>query len=200
MDYDWVFEDCAVFHISGISFALSASVQQLCFRLLEEAKKRNIPVSFDFNYRGKLWTTQQAAPVYRKIVPYVDTVFCSRLDLTAFLGLEEAGFFAAYPNVKQLVVRERDILSMDTHAIRAAVYTSGGCVAQTQRELKVLERIGGGDAFAAGYLHGWLHFDDVSRSLDFAAECFALKHTIRGDVLAATAEEIGMSGLKDVKR
>jgi 2-dehydro-3-deoxygluconokinase len=201
MDYDRVFADCALFHISGISFALSASVQELCFRLLEEAKKRNIPVSFDFNYRGKLWTTQQAAPVYRKIISYVDTVFCSRLDLTAFLGLEEADFFAAYPNVKQLVVRERDILSVDTHAIRAAVYTSDGCVAETQRELKVLERIGGGDAFAAGYLHGQLHFDgDLRRTLNFAAESFALKHTIRGDVLAATAEEIGMSGLKDVKR
>ncbi len=201
LDYDWVLADCGLFHISGISFALSPTVQALCFRLLEEAKKRNIPVSFDFNYRSKLWTEEQAAPVYRNIMPYVDTVFCSRRDLTGFLGLEEETFFTAYPNVKQLVVRERDILSGDTHAIRAAVYTPQGCVAGIQKELKVLERIGGGDAFAAGYLHGAIHFDgDVARALEFAAECFTLKHTIRGDVLAATADEIGLSGLKDVKR
>ena len=201
LDYGHALADCGLFHISGISFALSDTAKALCFRLLKEAKARKIPVSFDFNYRGKLWTEEQAAKVYREIMPYVDFVFCSRRDLTGFLGLTEERVFAVYPNVRQLVAREREILSADTHTILAAVYTADGCVAQTQKEVKVLERIGGGDAFAAGYIHGLLHFDgNVARALEFAAACFALKHTIRGDVLSATADEIGISGLKDVKR
>ena len=201
LDYDRAFADCGLFHISGISFALSASVQDLCFRLLQEAKKRNIPVSFDFNYRSKLWSLEQAAAVYRKIIPYADTVFCSRRDLTAFLDLTENAFFSAYPNVKHLVAREREVLSDDRHTISATVYTPQGPVATAEKEVAVLERIGGGDAFAAGFLHGLLHFaGDFARTLDFATACFALKHATAGDVLATRADEIGIGESKDVKR
>lgn len=201
LDYEQVLSDCCLLHISGISFALSPSVEATCFRLLEEAKKRNIPVSFDFNYRAKLWSVEQATAVFRRIIPYADIVFCSQRDLTAFLSVTREDFFAAYGNVEYLVVRERDILCRDTHKVRAAVYTKAGLVAQTEKTFDVLERIGGGDAFAAGFLHGWLHFaGDMPRALDFAADCMALKHTVRGDVLAARQEEIATSDCKDVRR
>ncbi len=201
LDYDRVFADCGLLHISGISFALSPSVEATCFRLLEEAKKRNIPVSFDFNYRAKLWSVEQAAAVYRRVIPYTDIVFCSRRDLTAFLEITREDFFAAYGNVQYLVVRERDILSRDTHKVRAEVYTKAGLAAATEKEFAVLERIGGGDAFAAGFLHGWLHFGgDMAHSLCFAVNCMILKHTVRGDVLAARQEEIETSDCKDVRR
>lgn len=203
-DYTKVLDDCAVLHISGISFALSPSVEAVCFRLLKEARERNIPVSFDFNYRTKLWTVEQARAVYQRILPYVDIVFCSQQDLTAFLDVTEESFCAAYGNAKYLVARERDILSSDMHIIRASVYTPEGCVATTRKEVAVLERIGGGDAFTAGFLHGLLNFNgDTARTLDFAATCFVLKHTVRGDVLPAKQEELaacGTSALKDVKR
>ena len=201
LDYDRVFADCGLFHISGISFALSQSVEATCFRLLEEAKKRHIPISFDFNYRAKLWSVAEAAAVYRRIMPYADLVFCSQRDLDAFLQLSRRDFFAAYGNVQYLIVREREILSKDTHKVLAEVDTPAGTVASATREFSVLERIGGGDAFAAGFLHGWLHFaGDMTRALDFAADCIVLKHTVRGDVLAARQEEIETSVCKDVKR
>ncbi|MBR2937669.1 MAG: sugar kinase [Oscillospiraceae bacterium] len=201
INYEKALADCAVLHISGISFALSPSVEAVCFRLLQEAKKRRIPVSFDFNYRAKLWTVAEAAAVYRRIIPYADIVFCSRRDLTAFLDVTRENFFDSYGNVEYLVVRERDILSGDTHKIRAEVYTKTGSVAATEKEFAVLERIGGGDAFAAGFLHGWLHFaGDMARTLAFAADCIALKHGVRGDVLAARQEEIETSDCKDVRR
>lgn len=202
-DYDSVFADCALFHISGISFALSSSVERLCFRLLEEAKKRNIPISFDFNYRAKLWDTETAAKVYRRVIPFVDTVFCSRLDLTTFLGLTEDTFFSEYLNARVLVVREREI-STGAHRIAADVYTPFGLMARTEKETPVLERIGGGDAFAAGFIHGLLHFDENwPQILDYAATCFVLKHTIKGDVLSMPQAEIEVyqnSQSKDVKR
>lgn len=200
-DYDRVFSDCGLFHISGISFALSPSVEATCFRLLEEAKKRNIPISFDFNYRAKLWSVEQAAAVFQRIIPYANIVFCSQRDLTTFLNVSRECFFENYGNVKYLVVRERDILGKDTHKIRAQVCTKAGYVAAAEKEFDVLERIGGGDAFAAGFLHGWLHFaGDMARTLAFAMDCIALKHTVRGDVLAARQDEIETSDSKDVRR
>ena len=201
LDYERALENCCLLHISGISFALSSAVEGTCFRLLEEAKKRNIPVSFDFNYRAKLWSVEQAAAVFQRVVPYADIIFCSQRDLTAFLQVSREAFFDSYPNAEYLVVRERDILSKDTHKVRTAVYTKAGVAAETEKIFDVLERIGGGDAFAAGFLHGWLHFgEDISHSLNFAVDCMALKHTVRGDVLAARQEEIETSDSKDVRR
>lgn len=203
LDFDNAFADCGLFHISGISFALSQSVEQLCFRLIAEAKKRQIPVSFDFNYRSKLWSVETAKKVFQQIVPLADIVFCSQRDLESFLDVTAATYFDAF-STPCLVVRERDIFAQDAHAIRASVYVDGKPVATVQKDIYVLERIGGGDAFAAGFLHGYLHFNqNWAKTLDFAATCFALKHTIAGDVLPLTESELiayQTSAPKDVKR
>lgn len=202
-DFNKVFADCALFHISGISFALSASVEQLCFRLIAEAKKRQIPVSFDFNYRSKLWSVETAKEVFARIVPLADIVFCSERDLVAFLDVTAQTYSDSF-STHCLVVRERDIYAQDAHGLRASVYIDGKPVTAVQKDVAVLERIGGGDAFAAGFLHGYLHFaQDWAKALDFAATCFALKHTIPGDVLPMTESELiayQSSSPKDVKR
>ena len=203
-DYDKVFKDCCLFHISGISFALSPSVRKLCFRLLEEAKSRNIPVSFDFNYRAKLWTVEEASVAFRQIMPYVDIVFCSERDLAAFLGVTKEAFFTTYGNAKYLIVRQREIISIDRHAVKVDVYTKSGMVATGENSFAVKERIGGGDAFTAGFLHGFLHMNtSVQEVLDFAITCFSLKHSVSGDVLPLSGTEISSHMIfsqKDVMR
>ncbi len=200
-DFDSVFENAALFHISGISFALSSSVQDLCFSMLKEAKKRKIPVSFDFNYRAKLWNIETAAEVYKKIIPYADFVFCSLRDLDAFLNIKVKDFFNVYKSAKYLVAREREIASPHKHIIKADVYTKEGKVATSEKEAQILERIGGGDAFAAGFIHGLLKFNgDIKRTLDFAADCFVLKATVEGDILYMKEKEIAVASPKDVKR
>lgn len=203
-DFDDIFKDTALFHISGISFALSESARALCFSLLEEAKRRNIPVSFDFNYRAKLWNESQAAEVYKQIIPYVDFCLCSSKDLDVFLNIELDDFFKTYNNTKLLVVREREIISLDKHIIKAQIRTKEGKIAEVQKEAQVLERIGGGDAFAAGIIHGILNYgNDFAGALDFAADCFVMKATIEGDVLYMNEREIkaaAVASSKDVKR
>ncbi len=203
-DYEKIFNGCAIFHISGISFALSSSVETLCFRLIKEAKKRNIPISFDFNYRAKLWSVDEACKVFRRIIPYVDIIFCSNRDLETFLDLTKCNFFNTYANANYLVVREREIISHDKNATKTAVYTKDGCIATSKRCFSVLERIGGGDAFAAGFLHGWLNFgNNIAATLDFATVCFALKHSITGDVLYMSPSDINSyktASSKDVIR
>lgn len=203
--YDDVFCDCGLFHISGISFALSASVKALCFRLLKEAKNRNIPISFDFNYRSKLWREQEAKEVFQQVMPYVDIVFCSERDLHTFLDCSVSTYFALYPDTQYLVVREREAVSLQEHRMQADIYQKTKKRASVKREsFPVLERIGGGDAFAAGVLHGLLcHPEDVQGALDFGAASFVLKHTVKGDVLPLDETEIDTyitHGAKDVKR
>lgn len=203
-DFDKVFSDTALFHISGISFALSSSVRDLCFRLLEEAKKRNIPVSFDFNYRAKLWSIEEAAEVYKRIIPFANIVFCSGRDLEAFLNITKKDFFNVYKEAEWLVVREREILSENKHIIKTEAITKDGVAAVTEKQAHILERIGGGDAFAAGFIHGYLNFgSDIDRTLNFAADCFVIKATQEGDVLYMSEKEINalsLYSLKDVKR
>lgn len=192
-DCNCIFQDCSIFHISGISFALSESVKKLCFKLLEEAKKRNILISFDFNYRSKLWSIEAAGDVYRKIIPYADIVFCSEKDLNVFLYTTASDFYDKY-ECKYLIVREREILPDGKH--RAYVQ---GCVRQGDivlrhqtepYEFSVCERIGAGDAFDAGVLHIINNNGNLEDAIKFGMSSFVLKHTIRGDVFTLNKELI----------
>ena len=206
-DWDEIFASCGLFHISGISFALSADCRKLCFTLLKEAKKRKIPISFDFNYRGKLWSIDEAKAVYQQIVPYVDILFCSKKDLEVFLDLKKADFYKQY-NCKYLVVRERKVLKDDRHSAVAKIYHfENGQLTQGKTEkftYHVLDRIGSGDAFCAGVLHQILKgTTDLNAILDFGMSAFILKHYIHGDILVCSEKEINdfnMAENKDVKR
>ncbi len=191
-DPDAVFSKCDLFHSSGISFALSASVRELCFSLLREAKKRKILVSFDFNYRAKLWSTEEAKKVFREVIPYCDVVFCSERDLRVFLDVDANGFFLKYPKAAYLVLRERDILSMNTHKVTAEIRTPQGAKSTgMEKEFAVLERVGGGDAFAAGVLHALLKNPAaLNGAVAFGIACFVLKHTVKGDILSISEKDI----------
>lgn len=203
-DYDAVFAGCSLLHICGISFAISPSARRLSFALVAEAKKRGIPVSFDFNYRAKLWTVAEAALVYQQIIPQVDILFCSQRDLQAFLHTDVDRFFAQY-GCEYLVVREREVLSGDTHRAHASLYhREKAQVHSGQVTFPVLERIGSGDAFVGGVLHGLLENSaDLQGALDCGMACFVLKHTQQGDVFTlgpGAVRDYCNSLAKDVSR
>lgn len=193
-DFDSIFSDCELFHISGITFALSEACCNLCFDFLEEAKKRHIPISFDFNYRGKLWDTSKAAEVYRKIIPYVDILFCAKRDLETFLGITEEQFYDRYA-CEYLVVRERQIISQSRHEAWAILYhNSQGKIERVSsqtRAFDVLDRVGSGDAFTAGVLHGLLqNREDIRAAVEFGMAAFVLEHYIAGDILTMSESQI----------
>lgn len=192
-DYDAVFAGCSFFHISGISFALSEQARTLCFRLLKEAKARGVRVSFDFNYRAKLWTTAQAAAVYREVLPYVDVLFCAEKDLTVFLDTDVEGLSRRCPGAT-VFMREREVLPNGEHTARVTAYAMSADGAQAVRTIEtrfsVLERIGGGDAFAAGVLHGLNTQGDIAAALALGVDCFVAKHTVKGDALTLSENAV----------
>ncbi len=188
-DYGKILEGVSLFHVSGISFALSESCTRVAFRFLEEAKKRNIPVSFDFNYRSKLWTIDRAKPVYRKIMPFADIALLSSLDLSAFLDTTAEGCLEKY-GTKLVVVRDRKALSPTEHEVGVFAITKDETVKIPTFRFPVKEKIGGGDAFNGGFLHGYLAGMPLNEAIRFALSCFTLKHTVAGDAFSPKIEDI----------
>ncbi len=190
-DYDRIFDGCTLFHISGISFALSDSSRALALRLLKEAKERGICTSFDFNYRATLWSIEEAAEVYKKAAPFIDIMFCSSRDLTAFLDTTVEGFHRNFP-CEYLVVREREIGAGGEQKAYASIYRKGfDAVSIAPSVFTPLERIGSGDAFTAGVLHILSNDKDATeKALEFGMACFVLKHTLKGDVFTLNENSI----------
>ncbi len=193
-DFDKIFEGVGLFHISGISFALSESSRALAFRLLKEAKARKIKISFDFNYRAKLWSVDSAKEQFLKVIDYADIVLASDLDLSAFLDTDENGFFEKY-HPEYLVLRNRKVLSDTKHSVRVALFhaTNGQIESFRTPEIAfdVEERVGGGDTFDGGILHKLLKdADDLKGAAKFAIAAFIMKHSIAGDTFTLPADEV----------
>ena len=87
VDFDEIFKNAYWFHLSGITLALGEKVRKVAFKCLEYCKKYNVMVSFDFNYRSKLWTIEDARPHYKKVMPYVDVLFANHFDLNTILEI-----------------------------------------------------------------------------------------------------------------
>lgn len=200
-NFDAIFDNTALFHVSGISLALSKSCRETALALVKEAKARKIPVSFDFNYRAKLLTTSEAAPFYREIMPYVDYTFGNLFDLKTFLEIEGATdteavseFFKQYP-ATILAYTEKRTVSSSVNERAGVLWARGENEPAFLRvgpyQFDVLDRIGGGDSFTAGILHRLLSDpSDYQNALSFGVACTIMKHAVRGDVLTMSERDI----------
>lgn len=192
---DEIFKDCSIFHISGISFAISESSKRLCFELIKAAKERGILVSFDFNYRSKLWTIPQASETYKEILPYIDIVFASQKDLDVFVESDIENFFKRY-RCKTVFLREKiiDKLGNGTVSVTVAHKDANDTLTvypKQTTQFTVLERIGSGDAFAGGVLHVLnKNPHDVVSAVQCGITCFVLKHGIKGDAFTMGTDSI----------
>lgn len=197
IDYDNLFKDVMLFHFSGVNLALKGNTRNVCERLLEEAKKRNVKVSFDFNYRENLWKKDdtyfginagfnEAKRVFQDIVPHCNYVFGSRRDLSAWFDFdgEIKNFLKLYPEIECFITRDKKQLTQTTKQATAGIYTKDFSYELTPpKEFKVVENIGGGDAYDAGIIYGLLNPEfSLEQIVKFGIECYALKHQIKGDV------------------
>ena len=186
IDMDKVFKDISLFHISGISFAISKNCREVSFALIKEAKSKGIKVSFDFNYRPALWSVEEAGALYRQVLPLVDIAFLSDLDLIAFLNnpeLSKDKLFKEYPNLLYVFNRNKKDIENGLRVADISAYTKDEVISTNQIIFPAMEKIGGGDAFDAGIIYGLINHKPLDEVLDFAISCYVIKHQIKGDIL-----------------
>lgn len=204
IDINWaaVYKDVDVLHITGITPALSEEMKVFTFKALDEAKKHQVTVSFDFNYRGKLWKVEEAKHTFQEVLPFVDICFASYKDFVYIL--EEKGsdsfneqdlarLYKSYAqkfNIKAFASTNRVAISAKQHKIHGYFYQNQQLFNSRVYSFDVLERIGGGDAFAAGVLHGILSNKNADEIVEFGTAAGVLKHMVKGDYNQYTVNEI----------
>ncbi|GAA4278405.1 sugar kinase [Aquimarina mytili] len=202
IDWPTILEDCTWFHWTGITPALSYNAYKALKEGLRVANNKGITISADPAYRSNLWNYEKNAFETLNELVSMSNIFIggpneiNELLTTTFAHTKE-GFIAGskllmseHPSIKKVFDKTRISINANWHKIRARMW-NGNDYAQTD-ELEithVIDRIGTGDAYAAGLIHGLLHYDDVM-ALEFANASCAIKHTIEGDANLVTEKEI----------
>ncbi|WP_267388770.1 sugar kinase [Sphingomonas sp. GC_Shp_3] len=219
-DFDWdaVLGGATHLFLSGITPALGPVSSALAIAAAKAARARGLSVIFDGNYRGLLWAAWDSDPraTLSELVGLADIMFGNHRDIALLLGTSfdndgeerrraaSAALFAAFPNVQVLASTARHVAAADQHLLSARVETRHR-VAQTD-EIAVsgiVDRIGAGDAFAAGVLHGLLRSaDDLDGAAKSGLALTALKHSLPGDASLFAQGDIDafLSGEFDVRR
>ncbi len=199
IDWDQVLEGVDVFHTTGITLALSEELRMITRRAMQKARQRGIKVSFDFNYRSKLWSQKQASAAIQEVLPFVDIAFCNSMDAVYLLGIEQQDDLRAYyltiqdtyPNIALFASTTRKVASSSKHSLQGNLYTKGRIQQSIEYTIDpVIDRIGGGDAYAAGIIYGFLNNWSEEKIVSFATANAVLKHTIKGDGNVFSAEEV----------
>lgn len=197
-EYDWdvIFEGARWFHFTGITPALSANALDISLKACQEAKKRNITVSFDVNYRKALWDIGMASNVIGKILSYVDVCVVNEnqaSELFRIDSLEDEAIAEALIekfHLKLVALTYRRTINADRNIIWASLYDGEKFVSSAKYEIDMVDRVGGGDAFAAGLIYALMHGYDLQKSVSFASAASCLEHSVAGDMCLVTFDEI----------
>lgn len=203
-------------HLSGITPALSKELYDLVIDIAKYCNQNGILVSFDSNYRAKLWSLEDAKGFLEKMLPFVDIAFLGSLDMTNILKYEAKDLefeecltdlykrlFEKYPNLKYASCTKRSVHSINNNSLRGYMFDGENLSISNEYTFDILDRVGGGDAFTAGILHGVAKKMDTKDIVEFGVCASALKHSIRGDINLVDEESVlGLinSGLQNIKR
>ncbi len=207
-DFDEIFRDAEWFHFTGITPALSEKAAILTEEALKAAKKHGVTVSVDLNYRKNLWTPERAQEVMTKLMKYVDVCIGNEEDAELTLGfkpgdtdvtagkLELEGYKSIFKqmiekfNFKYVVSSLRESYSASDNGWSACIYDGNEFYHSRKYDIRIVDRVGGGDSFAAGLIYGLLTGKNFKDALEFAVAASALKHTIHGDFNMVTVDEV----------
>lgn len=207
-DEDLIIEEALrnvdVFHFSGITLAISEKTRSLTFKILKHCKENNILVSYDSNYRAKMWSLEEASKVTREVMPYVNIFSGGILDAENILNIrcdledryEKLKYYYdeisnEYPNIKHIFSSFREIKSSSVNTLQCNYYTKGTLFSSSIYTIDdIVDRVGGGDALTAGVLYSIINNKPPRYACEFAAAASVLKHTIYGDANLVTIEEV----------
>ncbi|MDR6134463.1 2-dehydro-3-deoxygluconokinase [Sphingomonas sp. SORGH_AS802] len=217
-DWDLILAGVDRLHLSGITPALGPVPAETAIAAAEAATARGIALSFDGNWRGKLWARWDGDPraILRRIVEQADLMFGNHRDIALLLGRDDfAGegedrrraaaeaAFQAFPRLRTIASTARHVEHVDSNRLSARIDTRDG-YAQTDEVLiaGIVDRIGGGDAFAAGVLHGLRSGQDSLGAARTGLALAALKHSLPGDAALFRQADIDafVAGGLDVRR
>ena len=211
-EVDWrkVFEGAKWFHTSGITPALSDSAAEVTREALQAAKQAGLTVSYDLNYRGKLWPPEKAQAVQEPLMPFVDVLITTEEDTSVVFKIKAEGKTEAkeftmvsaepYKDVARklqekfqfkavaITLRENPLVWRNTWS--AIAYADGKFYDDVKYELEIVDRLGGGDAFSAGFIYGRLAKQSYEAAVRYGNAFSALKHTNPGDFNWATLQEV----------
>ena len=207
-DFDAIMEGADWFHFSGITPAISDSAAELTLIACKKAKEHGVKVSCDLNYRKKLWSVEKAQSVMTPLMEYVDVCIGNEEDAQDCLGFKpdadvEAGntsadgYYSIFKQMKEkfnfeyVVSTLRESYSASHNGWKALIYDGKEFYESKHYDIEpIVDRVGGGDSFSGGLIHGLLTMDNMKDALEFAVAASALKHTINGDFNLVSKEEV----------
>ena len=210
IDWDEAFEGVDWFHITGITPAISESAMELSLEAVKEAKKRNITVSCDLNYRKNLWKYgKKASEVMRELAKYVDVAIANEedvqksLEITVDVNVESGELdrkkykalgnkvLESYPNMKCIAITLRESHSADWNGWAACLNDGKDFYVSKKYEIRdIIDRVGGGDSFAGGLIYGLNQYEDKQSALEFAVAASCLKHSVIGDFNRVSVSDV----------
>ena len=211
-DFDWdaIFDGADWFHFTGITPALGGELVEICRQACRAAKAKGVKISCDLNYRGKLWTRDQAREAMTDLCQYVDVCISNEEDAKDVFGIEaEATDITAgalnregYKSVarqlaerfgfEKVAITLRESHSAFDNGWSAMLYDaeSGAYCFSKKYELHIVDRVGGGDSFGGGLIYSLLTGKSTQDAVEFAVAASALKHSIEGDYNMVTVAEV----------
>ncbi len=208
--YNWneIFRGGSWFHLTGITPALSKTIPAVCINACRKAREMGLTVSLDLNYRKNLWTPAEAFETIGQILPYVDVLMANEEDAENVLGikadgsdvmkgiLNDEGYAAVASKIEKkygihtVAISMRRSISASDNDWGAMLYRDGKAYFSKRYMVHLVDRVGGGDSFAAGLIYGLMNDFDNQHTIEYAAAASCLKQTVEMDFSLSTAAEI----------
>ena len=205
-DFDWddIFKDATWFHFTGITPAISDNLADILLAALKKAKQKGITVSCDLNYRAKLWKKERANMIMTSYMPFVDVLFANSGSIYDVFGIGTSDYGKSddIQTAQQVAKQVKDTFDTSVVAMTmrktisashnewSALLYDGKSYPSKKYDMEIIDRIGGGDSFAAGYIYAIIKSFTMKQAVEFATAVSCLKHTIQGDFNLVTVDEV----------
>ena len=207
-DWDKILDGADWFHFTGITPALGGEMPEVCLDAVKKAKEKGITVSCDLNYRGKLWSREKAGEVMGKLMPYVDVCIANEEDAKDVFGIEakntdinsgkldREGYVSVAEQLKArfgfkyVAITLRGSISASDNNWSGMLYDGEKAYFAKNYLIHIVDRVGGGDSFAAGLIYGLMNGYDQQKTVNFAVAASCLKHSIEHDFNLMSVAEV----------
>lgn len=209
-DFDWdkIFEGADWFHFTGITPALGENLVEICKEACIAAKKHNVKISCDLNYRGKLWTRDQARAAMSDLCKYVDVCISNEEDAKDVFGIEaentdiyggklnKDGYKSVAKQLadkfgfEKVAITLRSSISASDNDWAGMLYDGENYCFSKEYHLHIVDRVGGGDSFGGGLIYSLLSGKTTAEAIEFAVAASALKHSVEGDFNRVSVAEV----------